>query len=88
MKFWVLNISIFLYSFVFQVNWPYGCPEDRSCCNEYGYCGSKEDWSLGLFRKLSDKPLIQGTQFVVFMQFPTFSTFKTKPNFEVKAKKS
>merc|ERR1712212_1419962 len=32
-----------------QVDWDV-CPPDLPCCNEYGYCRSREEWGLQNFR--------------------------------------
>ena len=29
------------------------CPVQVSCCTEYGYCRTREDWLAGLFRDCS-----------------------------------
>merc|ERR1712179_843619 len=32
------------------VQWAGGCPAHASCCSEYGYCRTKEEWLAGGFR--------------------------------------
>ena len=33
-----------------SVAWPAGCPPVRPCCNEYGYCQTRQAWVQGQFR--------------------------------------
>merc|ERR1712212_604809 len=33
-----------------SVQWAGGCPAHASCCSEYGYCRTKEEWLAGGFR--------------------------------------
>merc|ERR1712142_499269 len=33
-----------------QLQWPGGCPTTASCCSEFGYCRTREEWASGGFR--------------------------------------
>lgn len=33
-----------------QVQFKLGCPREKPCCSEYGYCRTRQDWDFGFFR--------------------------------------
>jgi len=33
-----------------QVEYKLGCPLEKPCCSEYGYCRTRKDWQFGFFR--------------------------------------
>ena len=45
----MLLTCFILISLILKVDWEV-CPEEVSCCNEYGYCKTREEWEAKQFR--------------------------------------